>query len=148
MYSAISTLLKHAGSSWKMTSITNMYRLLVQQPWTADHLICECSTFLGVAIDNSTANTYTFAINLYLTFCRLYSMPINPTPEILSHYIYHISKQPYQPMKSVKFYLTFYSVRQGHNPLMRIKQMKMRLKMTSVSHRMRSGKKKVGRVCF
>ena len=44
--------------------------------------------------------------------------------------------------------MTFYSTRQGCHPLMRIKQMKMRLKMTSVSHRMRLGKKKVGRVFF
>src|ERR1700683_3009730 len=70
-----------------MTSITKTSRQPVQLPWTTDHLIYECSILLGMAIDNSTANTYTSATNSYLTFCTLHNMPIDPTPETLSYYI-------------------------------------------------------------
>jgi len=40
-----------------------------------------------MAIDNSTANTYTSATNSYLTFCKLHNLAIDPTPEMLSYYI-------------------------------------------------------------
>jgi len=52
-----------------------------------DHLIHEQSILLGMAIDNSTANTYTSATNSYLTFCKLHNIPINPTSKTLSYYI-------------------------------------------------------------
>jgi hypothetical protein len=52
-----------------------------------DRLIHERSILLGMAIDNTTANTYTSATNSYLTFCKLHHLPIDPTPETLSYYI-------------------------------------------------------------
>jgi len=52
-----------------------------------DRLIHERSILLGMAIDNTTANTYTSATNSYLTFCKLHHLPIEPTPETLSYYI-------------------------------------------------------------
>jgi hypothetical protein len=50
-----------------------------------DCLIHERSILLGMAIDNTTANTYTSATNSYLTFCKLHHLPIDPTPETLSY---------------------------------------------------------------
>jgi hypothetical protein len=49
-----------------------------------DRLIYERSILLGMAIDSTTANTYTSATNSYLTFCKLHQLPIDPTPEILA----------------------------------------------------------------
>jgi hypothetical protein len=87
-----------------MTTITNTSKQPVRQPWTADRLLYERSILLGMAIDNSTATTYTSATNSYLTFCRLHNMPIDPTAETLSYYITfqssHISP------KSVESYLS------------------------------------------
>jgi hypothetical protein len=52
-----------------------------------DHLIHEHSILLGMAIDNTTANTYTSTTNSYLAFCQIHGLPIDPTPEILKYYI-------------------------------------------------------------
>jgi hypothetical protein len=57
-----------------------------------------------MAIDNSTASTYTSATNSYLTFCKLHSIPIDPTPETLSYYITFQSSH-INP-KSVESYLS------------------------------------------
>jgi hypothetical protein len=62
-------------------------RLPIQLPWTMDCLINEQSILLGMEIDHSTANTYTSATNLYLTFCKLHDIPIDPTSKTLSYYI-------------------------------------------------------------
>jgi len=70
-----------------MISITHGSRQPVRQPWPMDRLIHERSILLGMAIDNSTANTYTSATNSYLTFCKLHGIPIEPTSETLSYYI-------------------------------------------------------------
>src|ERR1700729_2512810 len=87
-----------------MTSITKTSRQPVRSPWTTDHLIYERSILLGMAIDNSTANTYTSATNSYLTFCTLHNLPIDPTPETLSYYITFQSSH-INP-KSVESYLS------------------------------------------
>src|ERR1700729_472481 len=87
-----------------MINITNTSRQPVRQPWTADRLICERSILLGMAIDNSTANTYTSATNSYLTFCKLHGIPIEPTSETLSYYITFQSSH-INP-KSVESYLS------------------------------------------
>ena len=87
-----------------MTTIANTSRQPLRLPWTTDRLIYERSILLGMAIDNSTANTYTSATNSYLTFCRLHNMPIDPTPETLSYYITFQSSH-INP-KSVESYLS------------------------------------------
>jgi hypothetical protein len=50
---------------------------------------------MGAAIDNTTAHTYGSALNSYLEFCRLHSLPIEPTADTLSFYTvfmcHHIS---------------------------------------------------------
>ena len=87
-----------------MISITHGSRQPVRQPWAMDHLIHERSILLGMAIDNSTANTYTSATNSYLTFCKLHGIPIEPTSETLSYYITFQSSH-INP-KSVESYLS------------------------------------------
>jgi hypothetical protein len=87
-----------------MISITRESRQPVRQPWTMDHLIHERSILLGMAIDNSTASTYTLATNSYLTFCKLHNIPIDPTSETLSYYITFQSSH-INP-KSVESYLS------------------------------------------
>jgi hypothetical protein len=87
-----------------MTTITNTSRQPVCLPWTTDHLIYERSILLGMAIDTSTASTYTSATNSYLAFCKLHNMPINPTPKTLSYYITFQSSH-INP-KSVESYLS------------------------------------------
>jgi hypothetical protein len=47
----------------------------------------ERSILLGMAIDHSTAGTYSSALNSYLTFCKLHNIPVDPTPETLSYYV-------------------------------------------------------------
>ncbi|KIM77829.1 hypothetical protein PILCRDRAFT_76302 [Piloderma croceum F 1598] len=69
-----------------------------------DCLIYECSILLGMAIDNTTAVTYSSANNSYLTFCKLHNLPINPTPKTLSYYI--IFQSSHINLKSVTSYLT------------------------------------------
>jgi hypothetical protein len=87
-----------------MISITRESRQPVRQPWTMDRLIHERSILLGMAIDNSTASTYTSATNSYLTFCKLHNIPIDPTSETLSYYITFQSSH-INP-KSVESYLS------------------------------------------
>jgi len=87
-----------------MITITRGSRQPVRQPWTMDRLIHERSILLGMAIDNSTANTYTSATNSYLTFCKLHDIPITPTSETLSYYITFQSSH-INP-KSVESYLS------------------------------------------
>jgi hypothetical protein len=87
-----------------MISITHESRQPVRQPWTMDRLIHEHSILLRMAIDNSTANTYTSATNSYLTFCKLHNIPINPTSETLSYYI--TFKSSHINPKSVESYLS------------------------------------------
>jgi hypothetical protein len=87
-----------------MTTITNTSRQPVRLPWTTDRLIYERSILLGMAIDTSTASTYTSATNSYLAFCKLHNMPINPTSGTLSYYITFQSSH-INP-KSVESYLS------------------------------------------
>jgi hypothetical protein len=52
-----------------------------------ERLNLECSILLGMALDQSTSLSYTFALNSYLTFCKVHALNIEPTPETLSYYI-------------------------------------------------------------
>jgi hypothetical protein len=70
-----------------MIHLTPSSRQPSRQPWTMDRLIHERSILLGMAIDNSTVNTYSSATNSYLAFCNLHNLPVDPTPETLSYYI-------------------------------------------------------------
>jgi hypothetical protein len=70
-----------------MIPLPQSSRQPVRLPWTVDRLIHERSILLGMAIDSSTATTYSSATNSYLAFCNMHKLPLNPTPETLSYYI-------------------------------------------------------------
>ena len=72
--------------------------------WTLECLVYECSILLGMSIDASTHLSYTSALNLYLTFCKLHDFDINPTPETLSLYVTYQST--FINPKSVDSYLS------------------------------------------
>lgn len=81
-----------------MITVTPTSRQPERTPWTMDRLVHERSIALGLAIDKSTASTYSSALNSYLTFCKMHSFPIEPTPETLSFftvYMCHHIKPPY-----------------------------------------------------
>ena len=68
---------------------------LSQQPaheaWSQDKLVCEHAITLGQAIDSTTLNSYSSALNSYLTFVRLHNFLVKPTPETLSFFIVFMS---------------------------------------------------------
>jgi hypothetical protein len=70
-----------------MIEISRSARQPHREPWPMDRLVHERSILLGMAIDNTTAATYSSALNSYLTFCKLHNLPVDPTPETLSFYI-------------------------------------------------------------
>ena len=79
------------GGSQKMISITHGSRQPVWQAWAMDRWIHEWSILLRMAINTSTATTYTSAMNSYLTFCKLHNIPINTTTDTLSYFITFLS---------------------------------------------------------
>lgn len=87
-----------------MISISRNSKQPVRDAWSLDRLNTERSILLGMALDPSTSLTYTSALNLYLTFCKMRGMPVEPTPQTLSYYItfqsWHIDP------KSVDSYLS------------------------------------------
>ena len=87
-----------------MIHISPTSRQPTQLPWTMERLIHEHSILLGMAIDNTTTNTYSSATNSYLAFCKLHKLPIDPRPETLSYYVTFQSSH-INP-KSVESYLS------------------------------------------
>jgi len=61
------------------------------EPWTLDRLVHEWSIALGMSINNSSHITYTSALNLYLTFCKIHKFNIMPTEQTLSFYAVYMS---------------------------------------------------------
>src|SRR5882762_5430487 len=87
-----------------MIHIMSTSRQPVQQPWTLERLNHEHSILLGMAIDQSTANSYTSTLNSYLTFCKIHQIPVNPTPETLSYFMTFQSS--FINLKSIESYLS------------------------------------------
>ena len=56
-----------------------------------DRLIQERSINLGLALDRSTNQTYSSALNSYVTFCDLHHLAIDPTPDTLSLFVTFMS---------------------------------------------------------
>jgi len=53
----------------------------------------DCTLMLQVnAIEKSTAKGYATGARDYLSFCKLYSLPMDPTPQTLSRYIAYTSQ--------------------------------------------------------
>ena len=87
-----------------MIHMTATSRQPARLPWTMERLIYERSILLGMAIDTTTALTYSSAANSYLTFCKLHQLPVDPTPETLSYYI--TFQSTHINPKSVESYLS------------------------------------------
>jgi hypothetical protein len=87
-----------------MIHMTTSSRQPARLPWTMERLIHERSILLGMAIDTTTALTYSSATNSYLAFCKHHQLPVDPTPETLSYYITFQSSH-INP-KSVESYLS------------------------------------------
>ena len=87
-----------------MIHMTASSRQPARLPWTMERLIHERSILLGMAIDTTTALTYSSATNSYLAFCKHHQLPVDPTPETLSYYITFQSSH-INP-KSVESYLS------------------------------------------
>ncbi|CCM05978.1 uncharacterized protein FIBRA_08219 [Fibroporia radiculosa] len=60
-------------------------------PWLLDRLVHERAIALGHALDQSTQDTYSSALNSYLTFCCSHNFPIEPTPDTFSFYAVYMS---------------------------------------------------------
>ena len=87
-----------------MIHMTVSSRQPARLPWTMERLIYERSILLGMAIDTTTALTYSCAANSYLAFCKLHQLPVDPTPETLSYYI--TFQSTHINPKSVESYLS------------------------------------------
>src|SRR6202142_4793384 len=59
--------------------------------WTTEQLLQERSVMLGFSMDASTSNTYTSALNSYITFCMAHHFPIDPTEDTLSFFVVYMS---------------------------------------------------------
>ena len=63
----------------------------IRTAWSHERLIHECVIALGYALDTSTLQTYNSHLQSYLSFCKLHSLPLDPTPDTLSFYIVFMS---------------------------------------------------------
>lgn len=55
--------------------------------WSMDRLLLERSILMGMAIDLTTAASYSSAVNSYLTFCNLHNIAPEPSAETFSLYV-------------------------------------------------------------
>ena len=62
-----------------------------REAWSHDRLLRERAIALGQAIDTSTLNSYSSALNSYLNFVRLHNLPVEPTPDTLSFFAVFMS---------------------------------------------------------
>ena len=62
-----------------------------REAWSHDRLLRERAIALGQAIDTSTLNSYSSALNSYLNFVQLHNLPVEPTPDTLSFFAVFMS---------------------------------------------------------
>ncbi|KAG1833200.1 hypothetical protein DFJ58DRAFT_736191 [Suillus subalutaceus] len=70
-----------AGGILEMIPSLVEARQPLRNAWPMEQLIHECSVNLGLALDKSTNQTYSSALNSYITFCDLHHLTIDPTPD-------------------------------------------------------------------
>jgi hypothetical protein len=80
-----------------MITISPTSRQPARAAWTRERLLLERTIALGSSLDASSYDTYTSALNSYLTFCKLHGFDAAPTEDTLSFYVvfmsYHIKPQ-------------------------------------------------------
>ena len=64
-----------------------------REVWSRDRLLRERAIALGQAIDTSTLNSYSSALNSFLNFVCLHDLPVEPTPDTLSFFTVYMSHQ-------------------------------------------------------
>jgi hypothetical protein len=74
-----------------MITLTVEARQPSRDAWPMDRLIHERSINLGLALDQSTNQTYSSALNSYVTFCDLHHLSLDPTPDTLSLFVTYMS---------------------------------------------------------
>jgi hypothetical protein len=74
-----------------MISLSKKSRQPVREAWTRDRLIYERSVALGSALDASSYQSYTSALNSYITFCKLHNLDADPSEDTLSFYTVYMS---------------------------------------------------------
>ena len=62
-----------------MIRISETSRQPVRTAWTMQRLNAELTINLGMAIDRATHDSYSSALNSYLTFCSFHNIDIEPT---------------------------------------------------------------------
>ena len=55
--------------------------------WSCEQLYCECAITLGHTLDSSTIQTYNSHLQSYLSFYKLHSFLLDPSPDTLSFFI-------------------------------------------------------------
>jgi hypothetical protein len=70
-----------------MIGISVTSRQPVREAWTMQRLNSELAINLGLAIDRSTHDSYSSALNSYLTFCQLHNIDIEPTQRTLALFV-------------------------------------------------------------
>src|SRR5882672_5119455 len=58
-----------------------------QPAWSHEHLYRERAIALGYTLDNSMIQTYNSHLQSFLSFCKLHTFPLDPTPDTLSFFI-------------------------------------------------------------
>jgi len=69
----------HTEGNQKMIVLHIHAQQLIQEPWSWEQLVHKQAIALGQAIDVSTWNNYSSALNSYLTFIWLHNIPVEPT---------------------------------------------------------------------
>src|ERR1700692_2063598 len=87
-----------------MIQVSSASRQPVRKAWKIEHLNSELTINLGMAIDRATHDSYSSALNSYLTFCRLHNIDIEPTQRTLALYV--TFQSTYINPKSVDSYLS------------------------------------------
>lgn len=59
----------------------------LRDAWPMERLVYERSVNLGLALDRSTNQTYSSALNSYVTFCDLHHLALDPTVDTLSLFV-------------------------------------------------------------
>jgi len=94
-----------AGGSQKMIpALTIRPRQHKHEHWSLECLHHECALALGEAIDLSTRQNYSSALNSYLNFVLLHELPVEPTDDMLS--LYTVWASSYIEPRSMDSYLS------------------------------------------
>src|SRR5882724_5078912 len=79
------------GACRVMLTTSTTSRQPVWVAWSRDRLYRERAIVLGYALDISTLHTYNSHLQSFLSFCKLHSLPLDPTLDTLSFFVVFMS---------------------------------------------------------